>query len=151
MRHVLFCTGWGGHLFRRFCNIFLRVPLVCLGSMAAALQPGELSGNSLLNLRNKWTPHPVFCIVNCNSSTRLISDNELTTAATVLLLILHRRREVLLVPPPLHLRPRHLGGHLGPRGHVAARQEQRRPRRRPRGDHSLLASQGQVRRVACMA
>ena len=52
---------------------------------------------------------------------------------------------MLLVPPPLHLRPRHLGGRLGSRGDVAARQEQRRPRRRAGGDHPLLASQGQGR------
>ena len=53
---------------------------------------------------------------------------------------------MLLVPPPLHLRPRHLGGRLGSRRDVAARQEQRRPRRRAGGDHPLLASQGQVRK-----
>ena len=68
------------------------------------------------------------------------------TAATarVLILCLCQRGEVLLVPPPLHLRPRHLGGRLGARRHVAPRQEQRRPRRRAGGDHPLLASQGQV-------
>ena len=51
---------------------------------------------------------------------------------------------MLLVPPPLHLRPRHLGGRLGSRGDVAARQEQRRPSRRAGGDYPVLASQGQV-------
>ena len=41
-------TAWGGNLFWRFCNTcacFLKVPLACLGSMAAAVQPNGL-GNS---------------------------------------------------------------------------------------------------------
>ena len=40
-------TGWVGHLFRRFCDMFLKVPFACLGSMAAAVavQPNGL-GNS---------------------------------------------------------------------------------------------------------
>ena len=49
-----------------FVICFLRVPLACLGSMAAAVKqahgPGELSENSLQNLRNKWPPHPVEAI-----------------------------------------------------------------------------------------
>ena len=32
------CTAWVGNFFRRFCNMFLKVPLPCLGSMVAAVQ-----------------------------------------------------------------------------------------------------------------
>ena len=39
---VLFDTGWGGHLFRRFCNFFSKVSLACLGTTAAAVQPNSL-------------------------------------------------------------------------------------------------------------
>ena len=37
----------GGHLFRRFCNTvcFLKVPLACLGSMAAAVEPNSLENS----------------------------------------------------------------------------------------------------------
>ena len=39
-----------------FLICFLKVPFDCLGSMAAAVMPGELSEK---NLRNKWLPHPI--------------------------------------------------------------------------------------------
>ena len=42
------------------------------GSCSTAQQCGELSENSLQNLRNKWPPHPVICS-DCNESTPLYS------------------------------------------------------------------------------
>ena len=52
-------TWWCGHLFRRFCNMLSESSLVCLGSMAAAVQPNSLGtlGKPLQNLQNKWPPH----------------------------------------------------------------------------------------------
>ena len=35
-------TGWGGHLFRRFCHKFSKSSLACLGNMAAEVQPNGL-------------------------------------------------------------------------------------------------------------
>ena len=64
------CTGWGGHLSRRFCNIFSKSSPCLLGqhgSCSTAQQPGELSENSLQNLRNKWPPYPVFTAANHNT------------------------------------------------------------------------------------
>ena len=59
--------GWGGHLFRRFWNMFSKSSpclLVQHGSCSKAQRPVELSENSLQNLRNKWPPHPVFSVHN---------------------------------------------------------------------------------------
>ena len=60
--NMLVYTGWGGHLFRRFCNMssesstgyWAVLQLPCCPS-----KKGELSENLLQNLRNKWPPHPV--------------------------------------------------------------------------------------------
>ena len=52
-------TGRGCHLFQGFVICFRKVPLACLGSMAAAVQPYSL-GNSQ-KLWNKWPPHPIYC------------------------------------------------------------------------------------------
>ena len=46
-----------------FVICFLQVPLACLGSTAAAVQPnsnGKLSEKSKKKLLNKWPPHPVL-------------------------------------------------------------------------------------------
>ena len=55
-------TGWGGHLFRRICNMFSKSSPCLVGqhcSCSIAQQPVELSKNSLQNLLNKWLRHPV--------------------------------------------------------------------------------------------
>ena len=57
------CTGWGGHLFRRFCK---QISGSSPGRYAVLQLPcgpskqGELSENLLQNLRNNWPPHPVY-------------------------------------------------------------------------------------------
>ena len=50
LQNKLCCNGWGGHLTcsEGFVICFIKVPLACLGSMAAAVQP-----NSLGNSKNK--------------------------------------------------------------------------------------------------
>ena len=61
---LLTVTGWGGHLFRRFCNMFSKSSPCLFGqhvSCSIAQRHVELSENSLQNLRNKWPPHPVHC------------------------------------------------------------------------------------------
>ena len=53
------CTGWGGHLFRRFCNTFSKSSTCLLeqhGSCSIAQQPGEPE-KSKQHLPNKWPPH----------------------------------------------------------------------------------------------
>ena len=57
-RHYLVCLILGGAATcsEGFLICFLKVPFDCLGSMAAAVMPGELSEK---NLRNKWLPHPI--------------------------------------------------------------------------------------------
>ena len=57
------CTGWGGHLSRRFCNMFSNSS-PCLPWAAWQLQYSPpawdtLRKKSLQNLQNKWPPHPV--------------------------------------------------------------------------------------------
>ena len=55
-------TGWGGHLFRRFCKLFSERSTGCWAILQLPCFPskqGELSDNIVQNLRNKWPPHPV--------------------------------------------------------------------------------------------
>ena len=57
-----FCTGWGGHLFRRFRNMFSESSPCLLGqhgSCSTAQQPG----NSLKTCYETWPPH---LVCNCN-------------------------------------------------------------------------------------
>ena len=59
-------TGWGGHLFWRFCNMFSKSSPFLLGqhgSRSTVLWPGELSEICLQNPPNKWPPHPVHLFV----------------------------------------------------------------------------------------
>ena len=61
-----YSTGWGGHLFRRLCNLFSKSSPCLLGqncSCSKAKRPMELSENSLQNLRNKWPPHPIYYLI----------------------------------------------------------------------------------------
>ena len=70
-------TGWGGHLFRRFCNLFSKSSPCLLGlhgSCSIAQQPVELSENSLQNLRNKWPPHPVGVVHGACSFVSLTTN-----------------------------------------------------------------------------
>ena len=56
------CTGWGGHLFWRFCLLFSESSPGCWAVLQLPCKPykqGELLENILRNLRNKWPPHPV--------------------------------------------------------------------------------------------
>ena len=52
-------TGWGSHLFQRFCNMFSESSPCLLGqhgSCSPAQWPGELLENMLQTLRNKLPP-----------------------------------------------------------------------------------------------
>ena len=54
-------TGWGDHLFRRFCKPFSGSSPGCWAVLQLPCCPskqGELLENILQNLRNKWLPHP---------------------------------------------------------------------------------------------
>ena len=55
-----FILGGAATCSEGFATCFLKVPVACLGSIAAAVQPGELSENILQNLRNKWPSHLVL-------------------------------------------------------------------------------------------
>ena len=63
--HVV-TTGWGGHLFRRFCKLFSDSSTVCWAILQLPCCPskqGELLKNTLQNLWNKWPPHPAQIIL----------------------------------------------------------------------------------------
>ena len=56
------CTGWGVHLFRRFCKLFSENSSGSWAVLELPCSPskqGELLENILQNLRNKWPPNPV--------------------------------------------------------------------------------------------
>ena len=59
----LHITGWGGHLFRRFCKLFSESSPHCWAVLQLPRCPskqGELIKNIFHNLGNKWPPHPVL-------------------------------------------------------------------------------------------
>ena len=54
-------TGWGGHLFRRFCSMFYESSPCLLGqhgSCSTAQHPGKLSEKSKLNLSEQVAAPP---------------------------------------------------------------------------------------------
>ena len=70
------CTGWGGHLCRRFCKQFSEScpgPWPLLKLPGCPSKQGELLEKILQNLRNKWPLHPVDTILIKLCYTDLIS------------------------------------------------------------------------------
>ena len=56
-------TVWAGNLFRDFDKCFLKVPLACLGSMAAAVWPNSMCNTQKTFYKTCWNKLPPQTVV----------------------------------------------------------------------------------------